>query len=136
MKKPNFYHPKVYPTWVLIALMKLGAKLPFKLQVLLGKLIGRLLYPLLGHFRKTAIVNISRCFPEKNISQIEVLCKQHFEAIGVSLFETANAYFGESQKIQKLLSIENEKYLTKAIEDNKSIVPATTSVLKSVLCFL
>lgn len=102
--------------------MKLGAKLPFKLQVLLGKLIGRLLYPLLGHFRKTAIVNISRCFPEKNISQIEVLCKQHFEAIGVSLFETANAYFGESQKIQKLLSIENEKYLTKAIEDNKSIV--------------
>ncbi|WP_201338918.1 hypothetical protein [Isorropodon fossajaponicum symbiont] len=51
------------PTWALMGLMKLGSKLPLKTQLMTGKTIGNILYPLLSGFRKIAFVNISKCFP-------------------------------------------------------------------------
>ncbi len=122
MKKQNFYHPKFIPTWFLIGFMKLGAKLPFAAQVFIGTGIGRLLYPLLSRFRKIAFVNIARCFPNKSLNEVEDLVRQNFEAIGISLFETANAYFGKNEKIQKLITIHNEHYLTGALDKKQNVI--------------
>ena len=122
MKKQNFYHPKFIPTWFLIWFMKLGAKLPFAAQVFIGTGIGRLLYPMLSRFRKIAFVNIARCFPNKSLNEVEDLVRQNFEAIGISLFETANAYFGKSEKIQKLITIHNEHYLTDALDKKQNVI--------------
>ncbi|HCF48080.1 MAG TPA: lipid A biosynthesis acyltransferase, partial [Gammaproteobacteria bacterium] len=122
MKKQNFYQPKFIPTWLLIGFMKLGTKLPFSAQVFLGTGIGRLLYPLLSRFRKIAFINIARCFPDKSSIEVESLVRQNFEAIGISLFETANAYFGKSEKIQKLITIHNEHHLTDALNKKQSVI--------------
>ena len=122
MKKQNFYHPKFIPTWFLIGFMKLGTKLPFAAQVFIGTGIGRLLYPLLSRFRKIAFINIARCFPDKSSIEVESLVKQNFEAIGISLFETANAYFGKSEKIQKLITIHNEHHLTDALNKKQGVI--------------
>jgi len=122
MKKQNFYHPKFIPTWFLIGFMKLGAKLPFKAQVFIGISVGRLLYPLLSRFRKIAFINIARCFPDKSSIEVKNLVKQNFEEIGISLFETADAYFGKSEKIQKLITIHNEHHLTDALNKKQGII--------------
>jgi len=122
MNKQNFYHPKFIPTWILIGFMKLGAKLPFGAQVFIGTGIGRLLYLILNRFRKIALINVSHCFPNKSLSEVEGLVKQNFEAIGVSIFETANAYFGKDDKIQKLITIHNEHYLTVALEKQQGVI--------------
>ena len=122
MNNRKFYHPKFLPTWLLIGLMKLGAKLPFSVQVMIGKIMGMALYPLLSRFRKIAFINISRCFPNKNKSEVEMLVRQNFEALGVSIFEIANAYFATDEKIISMLSIHNEHYLTQAIENKQSVI--------------
>ncbi len=122
MNNQNFYHPKFIPTWILIGLMKFGAKLPFDVQVFLGKITGRLLYPILGRFRKIAFINVSHCFPNKNKTEVETLVKQNFESIGISIFETANAYFATNSKVSSMLSIHNEHYLTDAIKKDQSII--------------
>ena len=66
--------------------------------------------------RKTAYTNISNCFPDKKQSQVTLLVKQHFEAIGISLFETANAYYASDKKIKKILTINNEQNITEALK--------------------
>jgi len=118
----EFFHPKYLPTWILILLMKTGALVPFRMQVFLGKNIGKLFYPLFSRFRKIAFINVQRCFPEKSKDQVNVLVKKHFESIGVSFFETANAYYGKDEKIQKLLTIVNEHYLTDAMKDGRGVI--------------
>lgn len=118
----EFFHPKYLPTWILILLMKTGALVPFSMQVFLGKNIGKLFYPLFSRFRKIAFINVQRCFPEKSKDQVNALVKKHFESIGVSFFETANAYYGKDEKIQKLLTIENEHYLTDAMKDGRGVI--------------
>ena len=122
MTNREFFQPKYLPTWILILLMKIGVFIPFKIQVFLGNTMGKCLHPLFSRFRKIATINIQRCFPEKTSRQVSNLVKKHFEAIGVGFFETANAYYGSSKKIQRMLTVENEYHLTDAINNNKGVI--------------
>ena len=122
MLKIEFIHPKFYPTWILILLMRIGVFIPFQFQVILGKAIGKLIYPFMKKLRKTAYSNISNCFPEKKQPQVTLLVKQHFDAIGISLFETANAYYGSDRKIKKLLSINNKHFFSDTLKDEGGII--------------
>ena len=122
MINTNFIHPKYFLTWILILLMRVGVFVPFRLQVFFGKIIGKLIYPVMTELRKTAYSNISNCFPEKKQPQVTLLVKQHFEAIGISLFETANAYFASDKKIKKMLIIVNEQHFTEALKKEGGII--------------
>ena len=122
MINTNFIHPKYFPTWILILLMRIGVFIPFRLQVFFGKIIGKLIYPVMTELRKTAYSNISNCFPEKKQPQVKQLVKQHFEAIGISLFETANAYYANDKKIKNILTIKNEQYFTEALKKEGGII--------------
>ena len=122
MINTNFIHPKYFLTWILILLMRVGVFVPFRLQVFFGKIIGKLIYPLMTELRKTAYSNVSNCFPGKKQPQVTLLVKQHFEAIGISLFETANAYFASDKKIKKMLIINNEQHFTEALKKEGGII--------------
>ena len=122
MLNTEFIHPKFIPTWILILFMRIGVFIPFNFQVLIGKTIGKLLYPFMHKLRSTAYSNISHCFPDKKQNQVNLLVKRHFEAIGVSFFETANAYYGSDKKIRKLLTITNENFFHDALKEEGGII--------------
>ena len=118
----KFIHPKFFPTWILILLMRIGVFIPFRAQVIIGRTIGKVMYPLMSKLRSTAYSNISHCFPEKKQSQVNALVKNHFEAIGISLFETANAYYASDKKIIKLLTTKNEHFFKDALKQEGGII--------------
>ena len=122
MTKPNFYHPKFIPTWLMIVLMIAGSKLPFYIQVTIGRFAGKLFYLVSKRFRNIAYINISNCFPNKDRYQVEDLVKQNFEAIGISFFETADAFFADNRKIEKISTVRNQHYLSDAIKNNQSVI--------------
>ena len=122
MLNTEFIHPKFISTWILILFMRIGVFIPFNFQVLIGKTIGKLLYPFMHRLRSTAYSNISHCFPDKKQNQVNLLVKRHFEAIGVSFFETANAYYGSDKKIRKLLTITNENFFQDALKEEGGII--------------
>ena len=133
MKNKNFLHPKFYPTWILVFLMKISTRIPFKVQLKIGRLIGRLMFVFSCHLKKVAEKNLGLCFPEKNKQQITFLLKKNFEEMGISIFETANAYFADNSKISKRLVIKNDKYLQDAIQDGKSIILLASHFLSLML---
>ena len=96
--------------------------LPFSAQVFLGKIIGKFLYSIMSELRKVAYTNISNCFPEKRQAQVITTVKRHFEAVGISFFETANAYYASDKKIKKTLTIENEHFFTNALKKEGGII--------------
>ena len=118
----KFIHPKFFPTWILILLMRVGVFIPFSIQVIIGRTIGKVMYPFMSKLRSTAYSNISHCFPEKKQSQVNALVKSHFEAIGISLFETANAYYASDKKIIKLLTTKNEHFFKDALKQEGGII--------------
>ncbi|MBE8190202.1 MAG: lipid A biosynthesis acyltransferase [Candidatus Thioglobus sp.] len=122
MKNTNFYHPKFIPTWFLIVFMRFGTKLPFRLQVFIGKGIGSFLYLIFRRFRRIAFINIKLCFTDKNPAEIKLLVRQHFQAIGVAIFEIGDAYFAADAKIRKNLTIKNQHFLTNALAKKQGVI--------------
>ena len=118
----KFIHPKFFPTWILILLMRVGVFIPFNTQVIIGRTIGKVMYSLMSKLSSTAYSNLSHCFPEKKQSQVNALVKSHFEAIGISLFETANAYYASDKKIIKLLTTKNEHFFKDALKQEGGII--------------
>ena len=56
--------PRYWLTWVGIFFLYLISWLPHKLQLALGKLLGRLVHRFMKRRRHIAEVNIRLCFPE------------------------------------------------------------------------
>jgi lipid A biosynthesis lauroyl/palmitoleoyl acyltransferase len=113
--------------------MKISIHLPYKFQIELGKVLGKFLFYVASSRRKIAEKNLSLCFPDKNKLQINFLLKKNFEEIGISFFETANAYFATNQKIKEKLIVKNEKYLQEAIDNDKSIILLASHFLSLML---
>ena len=76
----------------------------------------------MSELRKVAYTNISNCFPEKRQSQVTTMVKRNFEAVGISFFETANAYYASDNKIKKTLTIENEYFFNNALKKEGGII--------------
>ena len=72
--------------------LRLLSFIPFKFQMFLGKLLGKLLYKVLKKRRKVVAWNIHKCFPDMNKKEVERLARDNFSRIGQAIFEICNSY--------------------------------------------
>ncbi|ODS24256.1 hypothetical protein AB835_04295 [Candidatus Endobugula sertula] len=114
MKSSRFSFSLLYPrywlTWVWMMLLFLLAQLPFRLQMVLGQCLGRLLYHSLKTRRYVAERNIDLCFPEWSNKKKQTLVKKHFETNGIALFETGMAWFMPYWRLRKRFVIKGEQH--------------------------
>ena len=117
--KPNFklsfLHPKYFLTWLGMGLIYLCKFLPYKVIILLGRILGSLLYGVSPHRKQIAKTNIELCFPYKNEQEVLYLLKEHFKNIGIGIFELAIAWWSSKKAIKNL------KVCTKNLEVLKNI---------------
>ena len=111
--------------------LQLLSLLPFKFQMFLGKLLGRLLYKVLKKRKKVVTWNINKCFPDFSESETTELAKENFVRIGQAVFEICNSYYWSDEKFKK--KIKNIGEFKKKIEaiktsNNLLLVPHTGNV--------
>jgi len=125
--------PKYIFVWLLILLLKVASKIKFRTQVKLGTYIGNFFYLVFKKQRKTARINISRCFPEKNKKQVDFLLRKNFESLGIAYFEISNALFKSKDEIQSLIKESNIDVLTDLISKEKNIIILTAHFSPMIL---
>lgn len=91
--------------------MRILAVLPFRMQLLIGKLIGQLFYRIARYRREIAQTNIRLCFPELSPQEQEKRVRDHFHSVGIAISETALSWWGSDKQLEKLLHIEGLEYL-------------------------
>ncbi len=114
--------PRYWSTWLLIGMMRISAWLPYPILLILGTILGKLMYWLLGERRKIAKINLNLCFPELPEKQQKKLQKACFQNIGIAVFETAAAWWGSDKKLHALCRIQGLHHITEAQKQNKSIL--------------
>jgi KDO2-lipid IV(A) lauroyltransferase len=114
--------PQHWPAWLLIAFFWLLARLPWAVQLRLGAGIGWLLYKLLGRRVDDTRVNLRLCFPEKSESEREAMVRDVFRNAGLTLFETANAWFRSCEYYRDRFTLEGLEHLRAAQAEGKSIL--------------
>ena len=118
----NLYHPRYWPSWIGVALLRLLAYVPYATACRLGRGLGRLIQRLGGSRRRIARRNLELCFPELDDSARERLLHAHFEVLGVGLFEIAHAWWGKDADLRPLVEISGLENLQAAAARGKGVL--------------
>lgn len=142
-----FYAPKYWGIWIMVGLLRLLSFLPYKTKLKLGKWIGFLFYKSSKSRRDQAWSNIRNANPTLSDKDIEQLTHEHFESLGISLFESMIVWWGDHRKNKTmpfektLVEYENLAYLKEAESSKKGViilVPhfTTTDIIGLFLSFV
>lgn len=124
----RFLCPKFWGIWLGIGIARLLALLPYPAKLKLGKSLGHLLYTFSHHRRNISQRNLQLAFPEKPLSEINTLNRQHFESLGIGFMETLIVWWGDHRKRGKqsferqLITFQGLENLKAAQAQNKGIL--------------
>lgn len=106
--------PKYWLSWLGFGVWWLLAQFPYRLQLRLGRPLGRLMGRVAK--RRTAIAqrNIALCFPELSDSEQSTLLRAHLESLGIGVFELGIAWFWPRKRLEKLVTYEGLEHLKSA----------------------
>jgi KDO2-lipid IV(A) lauroyltransferase len=115
-------HPRYWPTWLGIGVLRVLVPLPYRVLYRLGCLIGAIAYRLPSSFRRTATRNIELCFPELAAEQRQALLRAHFRSLGIGLFETAISWWSPNERVLRMSRLEGEDHLQAALARGKGAI--------------
>ncbi len=118
----KFFHPRFWPTWIGIGILRLIILLPWRVQMSIGAFIGNLLYLSLPSRREISDINLKIAFPELSDSERETLNKKHFKNLGQGLIEAGLGWWGSDKQIEKLAHVEDFSILTDTLENDNVIL--------------
>jgi Kdo2-lipid IVA lauroyltransferase/acyltransferase len=108
--------------WLGYAWMRLLVLLPYRLQLALGRGLGRAAYCLLHQRRRIAARNIDACLRELSPAARARVLKEHFESLGLSLVEMGMSWFGRPQSVRARIDIEGADHLAAALKKGKGVI--------------
>lgn len=112
---------------MMVGALRLFALLPWRAVQWVGTGIGWLMWKLPNRSREVARINLSKCFPELNPSELEALVGRSLMDIGKTLTESACAWIWPAQKsINLVREVEGLHVLKEALASGKGVVGITS----------
>ena len=100
--KATFLHPKYWPTWLGIGILRLFEPLPHSLLYLLGRWLGGFIHLFPTPFKRIARRNIELALPELDERGAARILREHFAGLGCALFETAMSWWSSDERIRRI----------------------------------
>ena len=114
--------PRYWPTWLAFGLVRLVILLPYAQQLAIGRNLGRL-YRLLTPYRRIIVrTNLELCFPELDNVARRRLEVRSFEALGMSLIETASGLWAPERLFEHLGTVKGVEHIETAHRQGKGIL--------------
>ncbi len=116
---------KYWPMWFGFGVLRLFTLLPIKWSLAIGAVLGQLIYHLAASRRRIAYINLKQAFPDYDEKQLEQLNINCFRSLGRSIFETGYAWYGKTDYLKKICSIEGKQHLDNAMQEGKGVILLT-----------
>ncbi|GAB2803399.1 lipid A biosynthesis lauroyl acyltransferase [Halomonas shantousis] len=115
----HFAHPRYWPTWLAIILMRIGAWLPWRLKLMVGRTIGVLAWRFATSRRRITETNLALCFPEKSEEERARLVRQTFIANGIGILETATGWCRDPEHLRHRVTFQGAEHMERAMAQGK-----------------
>ena len=119
---------------LLLAGLKLSSKLPYRVQLRMGSVAGRIIFLYARKRRAIAAVNLGMCFPEMTKAERHELLRAHFNSLGRALFESGLAYWATDERLRPLLKISGLENLQAALSRGQGAILIATHFTSMELC--
>jgi len=111
----KFIHPRYWPAWCLIALVRASSFLPYHWQMYMGSLLGKIAKRFGKKRVYIAETNMRLCFPEWSAEKRHEMLDLHFDSLGKSPFDFGIAAWWSDEKIRSLAQVEGVENLREAL---------------------
>ena len=118
----RFVHPRYWPTWLGVGLLRLVVFLPMPLVALLGRILGTLIYVLYVPRRRVVRINLRLCFPDLPRRRIESLVHRHFRAFGQTIFDVAIAWWSGPHRLRRIVRFHNRVHYDQALRAGRNVI--------------
>jgi KDO2-lipid IV(A) lauroyltransferase len=112
--KAAYFHPKYWPTWLGLAVLRVFEPLPHRLLYLLGRGFGKLVHLFPTPFKRIARRNIELCLPELDAAARRHILREHFAGLGCALFETAVSWWSSDERIRRITGMRGLEHVQAA----------------------
>ncbi len=119
---PKIYAPSIWPTWMLIGVAWVIARLPLAWIFTLGAGFGRLTYRFGRSRRMITATNIARCFPELTPAEQQTLVKQVFESVGIGALELMMPWLNPKRDLTARFDVSGKEHLDAAVALGRGVV--------------
>ena len=120
--KSTFLAPRFWPTWLGMSLARLLQLLPYRLQIAVGPVLGRL-FMLFNPYRRLIVkTNLALCFPELDDGERQQLCKRVFKSLGLSMIEEANSIWSPDRFFDGRGHIQGLEHIEAAQQQGKGVL--------------
>lgn len=118
----SFAAPRYWPYWLLWFWLRVVSFLPFRVQIGIGRAIGKIARKTMKRETRIAARNLELCFPELSEKERDELLQRHFEAIGISFVEMGIGWFASIRRLRRLVRINGREHLAAAIARGSGVL--------------
>ncbi len=118
----KIYDIRVWPTWLLVALAWLIARLPLAMIANLARALGATAYRFGRSRREITRTNLSLCFPDLNHDERERLARESFSHTAMGLLESTTVWLNPGKDLASRTRIHDLARLDSARQQGKGVI--------------
>ncbi|MEY6431295.1 lipid A biosynthesis acyltransferase [Thioalkalicoccus limnaeus] len=115
-------HPRHWPSWILVGVLRAVGRLPFPLLWLLGQGFGRLGYLLAGSRRRIAERNLELCLRSASRTERRRRLRQHFGWLGVAALSQGLGWGASRARLARLVRIHHRDRIDACVNAGRPVI--------------
>ena len=122
--KIEFFHPRYWPTWFGLFLLRLISSLPWPIVAFISDILGSIIFSIYKSRRRIAERNIQACFPDYSKAKVTQVAKRSFQLGAQALFFTGIAWWASRKRYKQLVYFDDSA-LRQYLENGQNLIILT-----------
>ncbi len=121
----DYWHPRFWPMWINLGILRTIALFPYRCQIFLGGVFGKLIQILSPKRQRIVDINLQLCFPEKSVAERNKIKNASFQNLGIALLEMSMCWWWSEDRLRSLVEIRGREHIEAVLDSGRGVILLT-----------
>lgn len=121
----DYWHPRFWPMWINLGILRTIALFPYRSQILLGSVFGKIIQILSPKRQRVVDINLQLCFPEKSVAERNKIKNASYQNLGIALLEMSMCWWWSEDRLRSLVEIRGREHIEAVLDSGRGVILLT-----------